>query len=57
MDKTLHSHCKFSEATTNFETSLATTQVLPPPVPAEVADTGRIRFGAGVRLPALRPDA
>jgi len=30
---------------------------LPPPVPAEVADTGRIRFGAGVRLPALRPGA
>ncbi|HJS85195.1 MAG TPA: hypothetical protein VJ779_07015 [Acetobacteraceae bacterium] len=30
---------------------------LPPPVPAEVADTGRIRFGAGVRLPAPRPSA
>lgn len=30
---------------------------LPAPVPAEVADTGRIRFGAGVRLPALRPGA
>ena len=30
---------------------------LPPPVPAEVADTGRIRFGAGVRLPTPRPGA
>ncbi|MBV8614205.1 MAG: hypothetical protein JOY66_10605 [Acetobacteraceae bacterium] len=30
---------------------------LPPPVPAGVADTGRIRFGAGVRLPTPRPGA
>jgi hypothetical protein len=37
--------------------SAATGPGLPPPVPAEVADTGRIRFGEGVRLPALRPSA
>lgn len=31
------------------------TSSLPTPVPAsDTADTGRIRFGAGVRLPASR---